>query len=71
MKIKIKSQERKRMCCNCGYATPQFKVKNLNHVHCMKPKYNAMTKAGHPPSPWETLCVFSWVCEEHKFKGKK
>ncbi len=71
MKIKIKSKERKRMCWNCGYATKQFKVYNMNHVHCMKPKFTQMTKEGHPPSPWETLCEFHMVCEEHKFKGSK
>jgi uncharacterized short protein YbdD (DUF466 family) len=37
----------------------------------MKPKYVKMAKAGNPPNPWETLCVFSEVCKDHKFKVKK
>lgn len=69
--MKANTDTVKRKCYNCKYATKQFKVVNLNHVHCMAPEYEKQNAEGNPPSPWETLRVFSDSCNEHEFKEPK
>jgi hypothetical protein len=37
----------------------------------MSPTFEEQNKSGDPPSPWDTLVVFSESCEEHEFKELK
>jgi hypothetical protein len=49
-------------CHNCKYASKPFRAYYTTHIHCCKPEYEDMNNAGNPPSPWETLRVFSSNC---------
>lgn len=60
--------QKKRRCYNCKYATKQFRIEKLTHVHCQSPDYEKMNNEGNTPSPWDTLRVFSNSCDKHKFK---
>lgn len=51
------------MCANCEFSGDAFKVKKLTHHHCEHERYN-----DSKISAWETLRVFSDICEHHKFK---
>lgn len=59
-----------KKCYNCIYATKQFKVGELTHIHCCSPTYEEMNNKGNPPCAWETLRVFSDTCDEFKDKNK-
>jgi len=63
-------KKKRARCWNCKHASDQFKVLKLTHVHCMKPEYQEQADKGDPPSPWETLRVFSDSCESHAFKNE-
>ena len=58
-------------CHNCKYAGKPFRAYYTTHVHCCKPEYEDMNDAGNPPSPWETLRVFSSNCEDFAEKEIK
>ena len=58
----------KAKCYNCKHGGDQFKVGNLTHLHCMHPKYKEEDFISGKLSTWETLCVFSDVCNKHEFK---
>lgn len=60
--------KQKLKCYNCVYRTKGFKVGKLTHYHCVSPVYEEMNKKGDPPSPWETLVVFSDSCKQHKLR---
>ena len=58
-------------CFNCKYAGETFRAYYTTHLHCCKTEYEDMTKAGNPPSPWETLRVFSSSCDDFVEKEKR
>lgn len=55
-------------CWSCKHRTNAFKIKNLTHYHCIAPSYQKQADTGDPPSPWDTLRVFSDSCNEHKLR---
>jgi len=59
---------KKAKCYNCKFKSPAFKIANLTHHHCYSPTYQKQHEDGNSPSPWETLRVFSYTCDEHEFK---
>lgn len=63
---------RKPKCYNCKFASDQFKVIKLTHVHCFDEKQYPEEKLKKGDiSPWETLRVFSDTCKNHEFKIKR
>ena len=66
-----KNKPKAKKCYNCIYATKQFKVGKLTHIHCCSPAYEEMNDKGNPPCAWETLRVFSDTCDEFKQKKMK
>jgi hypothetical protein len=61
---------KKRKCYNCKFASSQFKIVKLTHLHCEDPKRYSREayERGEFTSPWETLRVFSDTCSSHQFK---
>ena len=60
---------KKRKCYNCKFAGKQFKITNLTHLHCENETIFPVEKwESGELSPWDSLQVFSDVCEFHEFK---
>lgn len=58
-------------CHNCKYAGKPFRAYYTTHIHCCKPEYEDMANNANPPSPWETLRVFSNNCNDFEKRVKE
>jgi hypothetical protein len=60
---------KKRRCYNCKHRSESFKVLKLTHYHCLNPElYKEEDFKSGKVSAWDTLRVFSEVCDKHEFK---
>ena len=63
-------KKKKARCYNCKFAGQMFKVGKITHLHCKDEKqYNQEMYDNGEFTSWDTLRVFSDVCDNHEFKS--
>jgi hypothetical protein len=66
-----KLKPKKPNCCNCKFASKQFKVVGKTHVHCHNEiLYPIRDLKSGKLSAWDTLMDWHHVCSSHKFLKK-
>lgn len=55
-------------CYNCIHAGQTFKLGNVTHQHCERPKYTKEKFDKGEISAWDTVKKFSDTCINHSFK---
>ena len=62
-------ETKKRKCYNCLHSGKQFKIGDLSHLHCEnKELYNHEKLLSGEISAWDSLRVFSDICDKHTQK---
>lgn len=60
---------KKSKCYNCIHSSTQFKIDKLTHLHCFNNDiYKEEDLITGKISAWDTLRVFSDICDKHEFK---